>query len=70
MKNFIQFFFLILLTNPITADDLKTQLDRDIQGVMTKVTDWRHHFHQYPELSNREYKTQESIAEALTEMGL
>ena len=26
MKNFIQFFFLILLTNPITADDLKTQL--------------------------------------------
>ena len=70
MKNFIQFFFLILLTNPITADDLKTQLDRDIQGVMTKVTDWRHHFHQYPELSNREYKTQESIVEALTEMGL
>ncbi len=37
---------------------------------MTKVTDWRHHFHQYPELSNREYKTQESIVEALTEMGL
>ena len=55
MKNFTQFFILILLTNPISADDLKTQLDRDIQGVMTKVTDWRHHFHQYPELSNREY---------------
>ena len=37
---------------------------------MTKVTDWRHHFHKYPELSNREFKTQESIVAALTEMGL
>ena len=37
---------------------------------MTKVTDWRHYFHQYPELSNREFKTQKSISEALIEMGL
>ena len=67
MRNFI---ILMLLINPLSADGLKTQLNRDLQGVMTKVTDWRHYFHQYPELSNREYKTQESIAEALTEMGL
>ena len=70
MKNLIPFFVLFFLINPIGADDLKSQLDRDLQGVMTKVTDWRHYFHQYPELSNREYKTQESIVEALTEMGL
>ena len=69
MKNLI-LFFLIVLTNLIVADDLKTQLDRDLDGVMAKVTDWRHYFHQNPELSNREYKTQESIVEALTEMGL
>jgi amidohydrolase len=37
---------------------------------MTKVTDWRHHFHEFPELSNREFKTQKSISEALIEMGL
>ena len=67
MRNFI---ILMLLINPLSADGLKTQLNRDLQGVMTKVTDWRHYFHQYPELSNREYKTQESIAEALIEMGL
>ena len=70
MKNLILLFVLFILINPIGADDLKSQLDRDLQGVMTKVTDWRHHFHQYPELSNREYKTQKSIVEALTEMGL
>ena len=70
MKNLISFFVLFVLINPIVADDLKSQLDTDLQGVMTKVTDWRHHFHKYPELSNREYKTQESIVEALTEMGL
>jgi len=34
------------------------------------VTDWRHHFHEFPELSNREFKTQKSISEALIEMGL
>ena len=70
MKNLIPLFVLFILMNPIGADDLRSQLDRDLQGVMTKVTDWRHHFHQYPELSNREYKTQKSIVEALTEMGL
>ncbi len=54
----------------ISAEDLRNQLAIDIPGVMTKVTDWRHHFHEFPELSNREYKTQKSIAEALIEMGL
>ena len=54
----------------ISAEDLRNQLAIDIPGVMTKVTDWRHHFHEFPELSNREYKTQESIAQALIEMGL
>ena len=60
MKKLFKFFVLFMLINPIGADDLKSQLDRDLQGVMSKVTDWRHYFHQYPELSNREYKTQES----------
>ena len=54
----------------ISAEDLRNQLALDIPGVMTKVTDWRHYFHEFPELSNREFKTQESIAEALIEMGL
>ncbi len=68
-KFFISLIF-ILFFGLISADELRDQLERDLQGVMTKVTDWRHYFHQYPELSNREFKTQESIVAALTEMGL
>lgn len=34
-----------------------------------QVIDWRRHFHQYPELSNREFKTAETIAKELKAMG-
>ncbi len=70
MNKFFTSIALILFFGLISADELRDQLERDLQGVMTKVTDWRHYFHQYPELSNREFKTQESIVAALTEMGL
>ena len=68
-KLFLSLIFLMVFES-ISAEDLRNQLAIDIPGVMTKVTDWRHHFHEFPELSNREYKTQESIAQALIEMGL
>jgi amidohydrolase len=35
-----------------------------------EVIEWRHHFHQYPELSNREFKTAAYIAEYLKDLGL
>ena len=37
---------------------------------MPKVIEWRRHFHQYPELSNREYKTGAFVAEYLKSLGL
>ena len=37
---------------------------------MSKVIKWRHHFHEYPELGNREFKTSKYIAEILTDLGL
>ena len=70
MKKLFLSLILLMAFENISAKDLRNQLAIDIPGVMTKVTDWRHHFHEFPELSNREYKTQESIAEALIEMGL
>jgi len=70
MKNLLIILSLLLIVSPVSADALKNQLERDLQGVMTKVIDWRHHFHENPELSNREFKTQESIVNALLEMGL
>lgn len=35
-----------------------------------KVIEWRRDFHQHPELSNREFRTAEKIAEHLTNLGL
>ncbi len=38
--------------------------------VEPKVIEWRHHFHQNPELSNREFNTAEKIAAHLRSLGL
>ena len=39
-------------------------------AVESEVIALRRHFHQYPELSNREYETSKRIAEELVAMGL
>ncbi len=49
-----------------TNANLKAQAE----SVNTDVVNWRRHFHQYPELSNREFKTAERIAQELRNMGL
>ncbi|ADR20724.1 N-acyl-L-amino acid amidohydrolase [Marivirga tractuosa] len=40
------------------------------EDIEEKVIEWRRHFHENPELSNREYKTGEKIAEHLKSLGL
>lgn len=61
----------ILLIFAISAKaQMDPNLENDIEIVEKKVIDWRHNFHQYPELSNREYKTAEKIAKHLKELGL
>lgn len=47
----------------------QTTLEQDIIDIEPKVIEWRHHFHQNPELSNREFKTAEKIAEHLKSLG-
>ena len=69
MRNLFLFTFCLFSIN-LLADDLKNQIDEDIQGIMTKVVEWRHHFHEYPELSNREYQTAAYIKEKLEALGL
>ncbi len=49
---------------------LKTQADKAADGIEAKVIEWRRHFHQYPELSNREFKTAEKVAEHLRALGI
>ena len=48
----------------------QTAVDADIDAVESKVIEWRRHFHQNPELSNREFLTARKIAEHLRDLGL
>ncbi|CAM3963329.1 amidohydrolase [Pseudoalteromonas byunsanensis] len=41
-----------------------------LEKIDEKVIEWRRHLHQYPELSNREFKTAKYIAEHLRSLGL
>ena len=49
---------------------LQAKLDQQSKEIESKVIEWRRHFHQYPELSNRETKTGAYIAEHLKSLGL
>ncbi len=42
----------------------------DINAIEDKVIEWRHYFHQNPELSNREFNTAKKIAEHLESLGM
>ncbi len=45
-------------------------LEKDYSKIEGKVIEWRRYFHQNPELSNREFKTAEKIAEHLKSLGI
>jgi amidohydrolase len=45
-------------------------MEQDIINIEDQLIEWRRHFHQNPELSNREFKTAEKIAEHLKSIGL
>jgi len=61
---------IILFSGISFGQTLTEQLENDIDGLMTKVVEWRHHFHEYPELSNREFKTSQYIKDVLENLGL
>ena len=52
------------------AEDLKTRIDQRSLLIESKCISWRHHLHENPELSNREFKTSEYVATHLKNLGL
>ena len=44
--------------------------EKDYTAIEEKVIDWRRHFHENPELSNREFKTAEKIEKHLKSLGM
>ena len=55
---------------PVAANDLKSEVAAMANQVEPQVIQWRRHFHQHPELSNREFETAKTIAKYLTDLGL
>lgn len=62
------FFIAIFLTTAISFS--QNTINQDIDLIEDKLIDWRHYFHQNPELSNREFNTAEKIAKHLKSLGL
>ena len=52
------------------VSELKANVDKLAAGMEPRVIEWRHHLHQYPELSNREFKTSAYVAAHLRSLGL
>lgn len=52
------------------AQNLEQQVNQYADNVEADVIKWRRHFHQHPELSNREFETAKSIAKYLNSLGL
>lgn len=53
-----------------TASPLAADIDASLRASEKDLIAWRRHFHEHPELSNREVETARFVAERLREMGL
>lgn len=47
-----------------------SKIDQKARSIEEKIVQWRRHFHQNPELGNREIKTAEKVANHLKELGI
>jgi len=71
MRRILWFLLIVVsFTTTYAEGELKEQVDRSADRIESKVIEWRRHFHQFPELSNREFKTAQKVAEHLTRLGL
>lgn len=62
----------LALAPPVEAQtqELKATIDREADRLEPQVIEWRRDYYQNPELSNREFRTAETVAAHLRELGL
>jgi len=72
MKLFYTIFLsaLVLATSAQVSPKLQAKIDLQAKEMESKVIEWRRHFHQYPELSNRETKTAAYVEAHLKSLGI
>lgn len=61
---------LALLAAPTLALAQAPDIEKLASNIEPDVIKWRHHFHEHPELSNREFETAKYIAKYLKSLGL
>ena len=59
-----------LTTTAQVNSKLQVSIDKAAADIEPKLIEWRRHFHQNPELSNREVKTASKVAEHLKSLGI
>ena len=71
-KLLVTLLSIMILENAFAQMNAKLQAKIDLQAkeMEGKVIEWRRHFHQYPELSNREVKTAAIVADHLRKLGI
>ncbi|MBK8877485.1 MAG: amidohydrolase [Haliscomenobacter sp.] len=67
---FVLFLALVSFGTLFAQNAAYSEIDRMADQLESQVIAWRRDFHQYPELSNREFKTAEKIAAHLKSLGL
>jgi amidohydrolase len=71
MKKLIYCLFLLpILTAAQVSPKLQASVTNAASLIEPKMIEWRRNIHQYPELSNREFKTAQKVAEHLTRLGM
>lgn len=71
MRRSLLFLFLAIIQNGFTQKkNNNTAINTAIAKMEQKVIAWRHDFHQYPELGNRETRTATIIARHLQSLGI
>ena len=71
MKKLISLVFVFtIMANSVYAVDMSKEVGAAAEKLMPQVIAWRRHLHQYPELSNREFKTAKYVEDHLRRLGL
>ncbi len=70
MKRIVLFSLLLFCFGISNGQVSYNTISESSTAIDSKVIEWRRHFHEFPELSNREFKTAEKIAAHLKGLGM
>jgi amidohydrolase len=70
MRTLLSLLFVLFVFSINAQSDIEKMIDQKAAAIEKDLISWRRHLHQYPELSNREFKTMKYIESKLQGLGL